>query len=105
MRLSFDDNESFKEAVGSLRFNNPPSDPNTLQQMGSSGSMPPQDSERNEDNPLSDLNTLWRVGSSGMPPQERSEVICFNNPASHPNTLRRMGSSGSMASPERSDDT
>ena len=35
MRLSFDDPESFKEAVGSLRLNNPPSDPNT-------SSMPPQ---------------------------------------------------------------
>ena len=46
MNLSFDDEESFKEAVGSLRFNNPPSDPNTLQQMGS---MVPQDSERDED--------------------------------------------------------
>ena len=28
MRLSFDDPESFKEAVGSRRFNNPPIDPN-----------------------------------------------------------------------------
>ena len=80
MRLSFDDNEFFKEAVGSLRFNNPPSDPNALQQTGSNSSMPPQDSERNED-------------------------IYFNNPASNPNTLRRMGSSGSMASPESSEDT
>ena len=35
MKLSFDDPESFKEAVESLRFNNPPSDPNT-------SSMPPQ---------------------------------------------------------------
>ena len=35
MRLSFDDPESFKEAAGSLRFNNPPSDPNT-------NIMPPQ---------------------------------------------------------------
>ena len=35
MRLSFDDPESFKEAAGSLRFHNPPSDPNT-------SSMPPQ---------------------------------------------------------------
>ena len=35
MRLSFDDTESFKEAAGSLRFNNPPSDPNT-------SSIPPQ---------------------------------------------------------------
>ena len=35
MRLSFDDEESFKEAAGSLRFHNPPSDPNL-------NSMPPQ---------------------------------------------------------------
>ena len=46
MKLSFDDEESFKEAVGSLCFNDPQSDPNTLQRMGS---MLPQDSERNED--------------------------------------------------------
>ena len=35
MRLSFDDPESFKEAAESLRFNNPPSDPDA-------SSMPPQ---------------------------------------------------------------
>ena len=29
MKLSFDDTESFKEAAGSLRFNNPSSDSNT----------------------------------------------------------------------------
>ena len=49
MKLSFDDKESFMEAAGSLRFNNPPSDPNTLQRMGSSDSMPAQGSEWNED--------------------------------------------------------
>ena len=40
MRLSFDDAESFKEAAGSLRFNNPQSDPNTssmLPQLGPQG--------------------------------------------------------------------
>ena len=51
MRLSSesDDEESFKEAVGSLNFNNPPSDPDSLQRVGSSSSimMPPE--ERNED--------------------------------------------------------
>ena len=48
--LSFDDDESFKGAVESLRFNNSPSDPNASQQIGSSGSsMPLEDSERNED--------------------------------------------------------
>ena len=48
MKLSFDDKESFKETTASFRFNNPPSDPNTHQQMGSS-SMPPQGQERSED--------------------------------------------------------
>ena len=68
MKLSFDDEESFKEVVGSLRFNSPPSDPNALQQIGS---ILPQDSERNED-------------------------ICFNNPPGDPNSiLHRVGSSSS----------
>jgi hypothetical protein len=74
MRLSFDDEESFKEVLGSLRFDNPPSDPNPVAlalQVGSS-SVPPQ--ERNEDIDFpSDPNSLWRVGST--PPQERSEDI------------------------------
>ena len=46
MKLSFDDGESLKEAVESLCFNDPPSDPNTCQRIGS---MLHQDSERNED--------------------------------------------------------
>ena len=64
MKLSFDDVESLKEAVGSLCFtgNN---DLNTLQQMES---MLPQDCERNEDicfnNPPGDLDTPRRVGGS-----------------------------------------
>jgi hypothetical protein len=43
-RLSFDDEESFKGAAGSLRFNNPPSasDLNTLQRAGSSSNILPQ---------------------------------------------------------------
>ena len=67
MKLSFYDEESLKEAVGSLCFtgNNPPSDLNTLQQMGS---MLPQDCERNEDicfnNPPGDLDIPRRVGGS-----------------------------------------
>jgi hypothetical protein len=79
MRLSFDDEESFKEAVESLRFNNPPSDPNSvalaLQEVGSNSSMVPQ--ERNEDiyfnNSPSDPNSLGQV--SGTQNQERSEDI------------------------------
>ena len=38
MRLSFDDKESFMEAAGSLRFNNPPSDPSASQEVGSTDS-------------------------------------------------------------------
>ena len=67
MKLSFDDEESFKEAVGSLCFNNPPSNLDTLQRMES---MLPQNSERDED-------------------------ICLNNPPSDPNVLRPVGSSSS----------
>ena len=88
MRLSFDDEESFKEAAESLRFNNPPSDRDTHQQMGSSGSMPLQDSERNDDNIIpSDPNTLRRVGSSSsILPQERSgdSHVYFNDPSGNP---------------------
>ena len=65
MKLSFDDKESLKETVESLRFNNPPSDPNVPQQTGS---MVPQDAERNEDACLNDppggSNILRRVGST-----------------------------------------
>jgi hypothetical protein len=79
MRLSFDDEESFKDVVGSLRFDNPPSDPNSvalaLQEVGGSG-VPHQ--ERNEDicfynDSTSDSNSLGRVGRTS--PQERSEDI------------------------------
>ena len=81
MRLSFDDEESFKEAVGSLHFNYPPSDPNSLElrREGSSNSMPPQ--ERNGDicfdNSPHDPNSLRSVGSSSLntPSKERSEII------------------------------
>ena len=50
MRLSFDDEESFKEAIESLRFNTPSSDPNSRLQLGSSSSMPLEDPGKNEDN-------------------------------------------------------
>ena len=65
MRLSFDDEGSFQEAIESLRFNT--SDPNTRQQMGSNNSMPLEDTERNEDCDdiaPSDPIPLRRVGSS-----------------------------------------
>ena len=62
MRLSFNDKESFTEAAGSLRFNNPPSDPspNTHQGVGIQ--------ESSEDigfnNPSNDQNALQRMGRS-----------------------------------------
>ena len=70
MRSSIDDNESFVEAAGSLRFNNPPTDRNTLQQ---------------------------ELVGSGMQSQEWSEDGCFNNPSlpNDLNTIRGMGSSSS----------
>ena len=62
MGLSFDEEDSFKEVVGSLRFDNPASDPNSVAQE------------------------LQEVGSSGMP-QERNEDNYFNNSSSDPNAL------------------
>ena len=95
MKLSFNDEESFKEAVESLRFNS--SDPNTRQQMGSSNSMPLEDSERNEDNTSpNDPITLQvrRVGSnSSLSIQETRRSgdvqvqVCLNNPQAIPNLL------------------
>jgi hypothetical protein len=79
MKLSFDDEESFKDVVGSLRFDhNPPSDPNSV------------------------ALALQEVGGSDVPPQERNEDICFNNGSpSDPNSLEQVGST---APQERSDD-
>lgn len=89
MRSSVDDNESFKEAAGSLCFNDPPSDPNTMLPcqrlpMGASSSMQPQQNTEET---------------------RRSEDICFNNCPSDPNTLRQMESSTSMQPREKSEYT
>ena len=54
MRLSSDDDKSFKEAVGSLHFNNPLSNQDSLQGEGSSSSMPPEERNEDIDNPPSD---------------------------------------------------
>ena len=78
MRLSSDDEESFKEAVGSLHFNNPPSNQDSLQEVGSSSSMPPEERNEDIDNPPSDDPNIIleirrvAVGSSSTN-QERSE--------------------------------
>ena len=73
MKLSFDDEETFKEAVGSLCFNNSPSDPNSTLPSQQMESVLTQDFERNKD-------------------------ICFKNPPSDPNLniLRRVGSTSSF---------
>ena len=91
MRLSFDDDESFRGAIESLRFNNPSSDPNVRQQLGSINSMPLEDSERNQDNiiPSDPFNTLRRVESStSLSIQETRRdgdvQAYFNNPPSNP---------------------
>ena len=88
MKLSFDGEESFKEAagLGSLNFINPPSDPNSLLQLGSS--------------------------SNSMPYREGNEDVAFNNLPSDPNIIlevRRVpkggiSSSGSTPPQEWSED-
>ena len=65
-----DDEESLKESLGSLDFINPPSDPDSLQGVGSSGSMPAE--EGNEDDPNIILEVL-RVAEGSSGGQERSE--------------------------------
>ena len=98
MKMSFDDDESFKEAVESLRFNN--SDPNTRQQMGTSNSLPLLDSERNEDNIIpSDPITVRRVrSSSSLSIREirRSGDIqvTFDNPSSNPKFTGTLATNG-----------
>ena len=83
MKLSFEDEDSFKEAVGSLNFNNPQSDPDSLQGLGSS-SMPAEERNEDIDNAPSDSNIILQVprvpvgsssstGTSSTTPQERSE--------------------------------
>jgi hypothetical protein len=71
MRLSFDDKESFKEAAESLRFNNPPSELNSLQSVGSN--MPHE--KKGEDIYLNIPQVIHRMdsSSSSMPPQENIE--------------------------------
>ena len=110
MRLSFDDQESFKEAVGSFRFNNPSSDPNASLRMGSSSSssMPLDDSERDEGNiTASDPITLRRLGSSSslsIQETRRCEDIqaCFNNPPSFPEFTGTSADVEVYGSPRRS---
>ena len=59
MKLSFDDEESFKEIIGSLCFNNPPSDPNSETQA------------------LDEVDTLGSSSINSMLPQEMNEPEDF----------------------------
>ena len=92
MRLFFNDEESFKEAVESLRFINLPSDPNASQQFGSRSMMPLQEYESNGDNITpSDPITFRRVESSrtsSIQETRRSgDQVCFDNRPSNPAEL------------------
>ena len=96
MRLSFDDEEPSKESLGSLNFNNPPSNSDSLQGVGSISSMPPE--ERNEDPNVVLEVRREPVGSSSMPPEEKNE---------DPNVIlevRREPVGSSTPSQERSED-
>ena len=121
MKLSFDDNESFKEAVESLRFNNPASDSDARHQMESRNSMPLQDSERDEDSDRdniipSDPIALLRVESSSNLSIQQigrsgdSRVSSVNSTlASNPDlkfTSAAMGSRtlGALSGPRRSEE-
>ena len=73
MGLSFDDEDSFKEGIGSLNFYNP---------LGSSGSMLLQEMKediRFDNCPSDDSNSFRQVGncSDNKPPEdsERIEII------------------------------
>ena len=70
MGLSYNDEKSLKETVGSLIFNNPPSDPDSYQGVGSSSSMPPE--EGNDPNTILEVQRVAEGSSTG---QERSEDI------------------------------
>ena len=104
MRTSFDGEESFQGAIESLRFNNPPSDPNAQQQMGSNNSVPLEDSEWNEDNIISNdpvTTTLRRVGSSSslsiQETRRNGDVqVSFNNPPSNPKCTGAVTSANGM---------
>jgi hypothetical protein len=90
MRSSDDDNESFKDAIGSLCFYNPPSDPNTLERVPVESNCSMQPQENPEENRTS---------------RRSEDSICFDNPPGNPNTHRQMESSSSMPPQERSEIT
>ena len=74
MRLSFDDEEPFEESVGSLNFNSPPSDSDSLQGVGSISSMLPEEKKHDEDpNVILEVPREPVGSSSRMLPEERND--------------------------------
>ena len=69
MKLSYDDEESLKESLESLKFDNPASDPDSHQGVGSSSSLPRE--EGNEDDPNIILE-VPRVAEGSSGGQERN---------------------------------
>ena len=70
MKMSFDDEESFKEAARSLNFNNLPNDPDSVQQVGSSNIC---SSDPNIIHQVRRVSVRSNSSSSSTPPQEKSE--------------------------------
>ena len=66
MKLSYDDEESLKESVESLRFNNPPSDPDSHQGVGSSSSMPPDEGNEDDPNIILEVQRVAEESSTGQ---------------------------------------
>ena len=64
MSLSFDDKESFMEAAGSLCFNKPQSDSNTLAHQRVESQQKSDSEGIGFNNPSNDLNTLQRMEKS-----------------------------------------
>ena len=90
MGLSFDDEESSKESIGGLNFNNSPSDSDSPQQVGSTSmALEERYEDISDNNPPSDSDPnivileVRRVpiGSSSSTGQERDEDICDDLPS------------------------
>ena len=71
MKLSYDDEESLKESLESLNFNNTASDPDSHQGMGSSSSLPREEGNEDDPNIILEVPRVAEGSSSGG--QERSE--------------------------------
>ena len=97
MGLSYDDEDSLRESVESLNFNNPPSDPDSLQGVGSSSSMPAEEGNEDDPNIILEVPRVAEGSSSG---QER------NHDEDDPNIILevpRVAEGSSSSGQERSE--